>query len=104
MHKNKITQNKVGLEKYFYSLKGKNKGSPLYIHTYTVFLVFKSCPLKVDKLVNVTRMNTKPGKLTAADKMEKRIVLASLTVHFLKQMPCFSSLFSGVPVIQAFAK
>lgn len=48
-------------------------------------------------------MNIKPGKLTAADKMEKLIVLVGLIVHhfFLKkQMPCFSSIFSGVPVTQ----
>lgn len=35
----------------------------MYTHT-CVFSVFK----KVDKLMNITRMNTKPGKLTAADK------------------------------------
>lgn len=47
------------------------------MYTYTVFSVFK----KVDKLMNVTRMNIKPGKLTAADKMEKLIVLVGLIVH-----------------------
>lgn len=52
------------------------------MYTYTVFLVFK----KVDKLMNVTRMNMKPGKLSAADKMEKLIVLVGLIVHhFLKK-------------------
>lgn len=73
------------------------------MYTYTVFSVFK----KVDKLMNVTRMNIKPGKLTAADKMEKLIVLVGLIVHhffFLKQLPYFNSLFSGVPVTQVFAK
>lgn len=47
------------------------------MYTYTVFSVFK----KVDQLMNVTRMNIKPGKLTAADKMEKLIVLVGLIVH-----------------------
>lgn len=72
------------------------------MHTYTVFSVFK----KIDQLMNVTRMNIKPGKLTAADKMEKLIVLVGLIVHhfFFKQMPCFSSIFSGVPVTQALRK
>lgn len=47
----------------------------------------------------------KPRKVTAVDKMEKLVVLVGLIVHiFKKQMPCFSSLLSGVPVLQAFAK
>lgn len=72
------------------------------MYTYTVFLVFK----KVDKLMNVTRMNIKPGKLTAADKMEKLIVLVGLIVHHFKKknMPYFSSLFSGFQLHRFFSK
>lgn len=40
---------------------------------------------KVDKLINITRMNIKPGKLTADDKMEKLIVLVGLIVHHFKK-------------------
>lgn len=63
------------------------------MYTYTVFSVFK----KVDQLMNVTRMNIKPGKLTAADKMEKLIVLVGLIVHhfFFKQMPCLVAFSVG---------
>lgn len=44
--------------------------------------------------------------VTAAKKMEKLVVLVGLIVHIKKkkQMPCFNSLLSGVPVLQAFAK
>lgn len=57
------------------------------MHTYTVFSVFQRCPLKVDKLMNIPRIKIKPGKLTAAAKMEKLIVLVGLIAHvfFLKQ-------------------
>lgn len=43
--------------------------------------------MKVDKLMNIPRIKIKPGKLTAAAKMEKLIVLVGLIAHvfFLKQ-------------------
>lgn len=59
------------------------------LHTYTVFWVFKRWLLKLDKVMKVTRIKKiKAWKLTAANKMEKRVILVGLIVHIFFKNRC----------------
>lgn len=63
------------------------KGNPLLI-TDTVYLVSKRWPLKVDKMMNTVGIKIEDSILTAANKMEKLVVLVGLIVHIFFKNRC----------------